>query len=114
MKYIKLFTDEDNKSHFMEMNTDLNESETIGHYSEKFPVAGLLFREFQENEKFDWHTAPQPQYIIYLEGQIEIETSCGEKRVFGPGDILFVSDVSGFGHVTRTLSKGKSVIVTTR
>jgi uncharacterized cupin superfamily protein len=62
---------------------------------------------------FDWHTAPQPQYIIYLEGEVEVETSGGEKRTFKPGDILFATDLKGQGHITRTLSKGKSLVITT-
>lgn len=71
-----------------------------------------MFRDFEKGAIFDWHTAPQPQYIIYLEGEVEVEASDGEKKIFKPGDVLFATDLTGKGHITRTLAKGRSVIVT--
>lgn len=113
MKFIKLYTGEDNKSHFMEVDAGTETKQPIGCYSKKYPATGLMFRDFEEGATFNWHTAPQPQYIIYLEGQVEVEASGGEKRIFKSGDVLFATDLSGQGHITRTLSKGKSIIVTT-
>jgi hypothetical protein len=113
MKFIKLYTGVDNKSHFMEADAGIETKQPLGHYSKKYPATGLMFRDFEKGATFDWHTAPQPQYIIYLEGEVEVETSGGEKRTFKSGDILFATDLNGKGHITRTLSKGKSIIVTT-
>ena len=73
----------------------------------------MMFRDFEKGSSFDWHTAPQPQYIIYLEGEVEVEASGGEKRTFSPGDVLFATDLTGKGHITRTLTKGRSAIVIT-
>ena len=111
MKITKLYTGEDNKSYFEELAINIDHSHPLGHYSEKYPATGIKFREFKEDAHYDWHNAPQPQYIIYLEGKVEVETSGGEKRTFGPGDILFATDLSGKGHITRTLSKGTSIVV---
>ena len=83
----------------------------LGSYSRIYPVSGILFREFTAGLEFPWYTAPQNQYIIYVEGEVEVEASGGEKRVFGPGDILLASDLTGVGHITRTLSNGKSIVV---
>lgn len=113
MKFIKLYTGDDNKSHFIEMDAGIETIEPLGNYSKKYPTTGLIFRDFEKGAIFDWHTAPQPQYIIYLEGLVEVEASDGEKRIFQPGDVLFATDLTGQGHITRTLSKGKSIIVTT-
>ncbi len=71
----------------------------------------MQFREFKGGLEFDYHVAPNAQYIIYLEGEVEVQTSSGEKRVFLPGDILLANDLSGRGHITRTLKPGKSIIV---
>jgi hypothetical protein len=113
MKFIKLYTGEDNKSHFIEVDAGIETIQPLGNYSKKYPVTGLMFRDFERGAAFDWHTAPQPQYIIYLEGEVEVETSGGEKRTFKRGDILFATDLKGQGHITRTLSKGKSLVITT-
>jgi hypothetical protein len=113
MKFIQLYTGKDNKSHFMELEAGIEAEQPLGSYSKKYPATGIMFRDFKKGFSFDWHTAPQPQYIIYLEGEVEVETSSGEKRTFRPGDVLFANDLSGEGHITRTLTNGKSIIVTT-
>lgn len=113
MKFVKLYTGDDGRSHFEEVEAGVEMSNPIGSYSKKYPASGILFREFEEGAVFDWHNAPQPQYIIYLEGLVEVEVSNGVKRIFNPGDVLFATDITGEGHVTRTLTRGRSVIVTT-
>lgn len=111
MKYIKLYTGEDNKSYFTEVDAGFETKQPLGDYSKKYPVVGLKFRDFKDGVTFDWHNAPQPQYIIYLEGEVEVEASGGEKRVFYPGDVLFATDLTGKGHITRTITKGRSIVV---
>ncbi len=61
-----------------------------------------------------WHTAPEKQYIIMLDGEIEIEVSDGEKRKFRGGDILLVEDVDGRGHETRVINNKprRSIFIT--
>lgn len=113
-KYITLFTGSDNKSYFREDDPGVESIQPLGCYSKAFPVNELVFRTFEAGAKYDWHNAPQQQYIIYLEGEVEVEASGGEKRVFKPGDVLFATDLQGEGHLTRTLTKGRSVIVTAK
>jgi hypothetical protein len=114
MKIIKLYSEEnDGKSYFIEMDCGHDTMHALGVYSKKYPSTGIMFRDFEPGSVFDWHNAPQPQYIIYLEGQVEVEASGGEKRIFNPGDVLFATDLAGKGHITRTLTKGKSIVVTT-
>jgi quercetin dioxygenase-like cupin family protein len=38
-----------------------------------------------------------------LSGTMEIETGLGEKRVLHPGDVLIAEDVTGKGHITRSV-----------
>ena len=35
------------------------------------------------------------------------------KRVFSAGDILLANDLTGKGHITRTLTSGKSIVIKT-
>lgn len=112
MKYVRLFTGKDNKSYFEEVEAGVETLQLLGSYSKMYSVEGMMFRDFNKGASFDWHNAPQPQYIIYLEGEVEVETSGGEKRTFKPGDVLFAEDVTGKGHITRTLTSGRSVVIT--
>lgn len=112
MKIIKLYTGQDQKSYFEEIDSGSTIKQPLGSYSKTQPVNGLIFRDFASGEIYDWHNAPQLQYIVYLEGRIEVETSGGEKRIFKAGDILLAADLTGEGHITRTLSSGRSLILT--
>lgn len=109
----KMYTAEDGKSYFEDIDCGHESKEPLGYYSKKFPASGIKFRDFEPNSIFKMHTAPQPQYIIYLEGEVEVITSGGETRIFKPGNVLFATDTTGEGHISKTLTKGRSVIVTT-
>ena len=46
---------------------------------------------------------PRLQCVIVLSGQMEIGVGDGAKRMFNPGDILQVEDLTGQGHTTRSV-----------
>jgi hypothetical protein len=114
LKVTRVYADADGDSHFGEIDIPLKDGGTIGRLSERQPVKSIIFRETDADYDFDWHCAPQRQYIVLLDGEIELETSDGEKRRFSGGDILLVEDVSGRGHRTRTVNNKprRSVFVT--
>ena len=51
----------------------------------------------------DWHTAPRRQFAINMTGSLEVEITNGTRRKIGPGDLVYLEDVTGKGHVTRAL-----------
>ena len=51
----------------------------------------------------DFHTAPRRQYVITLQGQVEIGLGDGTKRIFNVGDIELCEDLTGRGHTTRSV-----------
>jgi len=114
MKITRVYASSDGHSHFEEIDIPLRDAGTIGRLSEGLPVERIIFRENDRNYDYDWHHAPQRQYIIMLDGEIEIEVSDGEKRKFRGGDILLVEDVTGRGHRTRTTNNQprRSVFIT--
>jgi hypothetical protein len=58
----------------------------------------------------DPHPAPRRQFVIVLEGVIEIGCGSGEVRRFGPGQLLLVQDTDGAGHSFRTVQEPVSVL----
>ena len=110
----KVYSDSNGDSHFEDIEIDLKKSGRIGWLSDKLPANGVVFREVEPTYNWDFHNAPEKQYIILLDGEIEIETSLGEKRIFGPGEILLVEDTVGKGHKTRNIHpvKRRSVFIT--
>lgn len=112
-KITRIYSDEKGDSRFEEKTIPLKESGEIGSLSPLFPAKGIIFREVNPDYDYDFHNTPQKQYIILLDGKIEIESSLGEKRIFSGGDILLMEDVSGKGHKTRNLldRKRKSLFI---
>jgi hypothetical protein len=102
MKITRIFCMNDGASAFEDIEIELIDSGTIGSLSKAYPVSSVIFRETPPGYDFDWHQAPHRQYIILLDGEIEIESGMGEKRKFSGGDILFLEDIRGAGHRTRT------------
>lgn len=110
----RLYSDINGDSRFEEIFIPLNDAGEIGKLSEGLPVASIIFREVEATYDYDFHNAPQKQYLILIDGGIEIETSLGEKRKFTPGDVLLLEDVDGKGHRTKNLEQKvrRSVFIT--
>lgn len=110
----RVYSDQNGDSHFEDIAVPLRDAGPIGYLSEKMKVKEITFREVSPEYDYDFHTSPALQFIILLDGEIEIETSLGEKKTFGPGRVLQMEDVEGKGHRTKNLSpiKRKSIFVT--
>lgn len=105
MKITKIFSDENGDSNFEDMEIPLINQGEIGFLSEDINVKKLQFRKVSADYDYDFHHAPQRQYIVLLDGGVEIETSLGETRQFQTGEVLLAEDISGKGHKTRNLEK---------
>lgn len=113
---VRLYSDAHGDTHFEDLEIPLHDAGGIGFLSDKIPVDSIIFREVAPSYDYNFHTAPQRQYIILINGTIEIETSLGVKRNFKGGDVLLLEDVTGKGHRTRNLEAAarKSVFITLR
>ena len=114
IKISRIFSDNKGESHFEDIEMSLTDDGEIGFLSDKIPVRELIFRKVKPDYDYDFHNAPHKQYIILLDGEIEIETSLGEKKIFKGGDILLMEDTHGKGHKTRNIQniERKSVFIT--
>jgi len=110
----KVYSDASGNSHFADIQIPLTDAGPIGSLSAASPVKEIIFREVEPSYDYDFHNAPQRQYIVLLDGGIEIETSLGEKRQFNSGEILLVEDTTGKGHRTKNILplKRKSLFIT--
>lgn len=110
----RIYSDSNGDSRFEDIEIPLNESGNIGKLSNALATNGIIFREVEPSYDWNFHNAPQKQYIILLDGGVEIETSLGEKRVFKTGEVLLVEDTTGKGHKTKNIKneKRKSIFVT--
>jgi len=102
-KITRVYSDIRGDSHFEDIEMPLKSDGEIGFLSDKILVKELIFRTVTPDYDFDFHNAPQKQYILLLDGEIEIETSLGVKRTFKGGEILLMEDTDGKGHKTRNI-----------
>lgn len=105
MRVTRIYTDINGDSRFEDIEIPLSDQGKIGFLSEKIGVKSLQFRKVPPDYDYDFHHAPQRQYIVLLDGGVEIETSLGEVRQFQTGEILLVEDTTGKGHHTKNLEK---------
>jgi hypothetical protein len=110
----RLYTDGNGDTRFEDIVIPLKDAGEIGKLSEGLPAKSIIFREVDASYDYDFHNAPQKQYLILIDGGIEIETTLGEKRRFQAGEVLLLEDTDGKGHRTRNLElkKRRSVFIT--
>ena len=54
-----------------------------------------------------WHTTPVRQFVVWLTGWVEFETSDGERRRCEPGAVVLAEDTFGKGHISRHPDEGQ-------
>ena len=112
MKILRVFTGEDGKSHFEDIEVALDVKHEFGSLSELHEARGVIFRKTPADYELDFHNAPYRVYMVNLQGTLELETGDGTKRRLEPGDILLSEDKTGQGHLTRAVDgPGRSLLI---
>ena len=68
------------------------------------PVAQVLMTTIEQGTE-DWHNAPFKTFTLNLTGNIRAEMSDGSSEAIGPGDLVYLEDTGGKGHVTHLLTR---------
>lgn len=110
----RVYSDINGHSHFKDLNIPLNDNGEIGFLSQAQKAGTVIFRKVTAGYDYDFHNAPARQYIILMDGAIEIETSLGDKRTFNAGQVLLVEDTTGKGHRTKNVNNAvrSSIFIT--
>lgn len=79
----------------------------------EIPVTGMTARAYQRNRSnsAEWHTAPRNQFAINMTGSLEVEVSNGSRQKIGQGDLVYLEDTTGKGHVTRVLTSVTNLFI---
>jgi hypothetical protein len=111
MQVVRLYTGDDGESHFEELELSYDQVVSGERATVLQAATGVQFRNTPAGDFSDWHTAGRRQYVITLEGQVEIGLGDGTKRVFGPGEVVLVEDLTGRGHTSRVVGGTPRVAV---
>ena len=107
MEITELITDSAGNSRFESEPILMESSSEMGFYSEiKSNVKEFYFQTVPSNHSWDSLTVNEDIYIIVIvmNGLLELVDSTGEKKDFGPGQVILLKDHSGKGHKLVTLT----------
>jgi hypothetical protein len=104
MDAFRVFTDPDGETHFEDIELTMRQVDELGKAvvfprSSPLPATEIFFVHRPESAgPTPWHNVKQPQFVLRLTGEMEIEVSDGQVRRTGPGSVMLAQDVTGKGH----------------
>lgn len=102
MEVIRVFAGADGASHF--------ERVMVAGMPKAIPVTRVA-ANFMEPGVEDWHVAPTKLFTINVSGDLVGEFSDGTKVAIGKGDLVYLEDTTGKGHVTRLLTEVANIFI---
>ncbi len=104
MQVTHLRTNDQNESEFGTVEISLERSGAEQYANLPTPDA-LILNETDIGHDYPWHNAPQRQWVVTLQGEIEVRLRNGESKRFGAGSLILADDINGSGHATSVTSK---------
>lgn len=104
--YARIYADDNGESHFDDVSIELSEADFAPPAPPAFvsgPQTAIQMMFFSAPAGWDgtWHPTPKRQFMAVLKGEFEVEVSDGETRVFVPGELVLLEDLTGKGHYTK-------------
>ena len=98
MQIVRVYSGDDGESHFEDIAPE-EMTKIVNRVGEGATTLGL-----RPSPSFsDYHNAPRRQYVVNPSGTAEFEAADGTKVQMEPGDILIAEDLTGHGHIARSL-----------
>lgn len=95
---VRVYSGNDGESHFESITADqfAEIANNVG--------PGEIIVNRRESPSFsDYHNAPRKQYVVNMSGIAEFEVADGTKVRMFPGDVLVAEDLTGHGHIARSI-----------
>ncbi len=114
-----LYTDADGRARWRDQVLPLTEGSPSSRLSPLADSAGMQWRRSPVGFKSDFHCTTTSQWLVVLQGKMEIGLQDGTTRIFGPGDCFYSNDTlppgaafdpAVHGHCSRQV--GEEVLVT--
>jgi hypothetical protein len=100
----RIYTGSDGQTHAEQVDVKLTLNAPFAReQSATVKVSSSYLVRFAPGFVQDWHPVAERRYLITLSGQGEVELPGGQKLRLEPGRILQAEDVTGKGHITRTI-----------
>ncbi|WOD19742.1 cupin domain-containing protein [Paraburkholderia kirstenboschensis] len=119
MECIEIYTSADGHSNFrtiqaFEPSPVLFKGVAVS-LSSPLPCESVLMHEFDGDYFLGWHNPPSRQYVVVLDGELEISVQGPDTAQRFPAGAVFVAgDLQGTGHTTRAIRSGRALVVNLR
>jgi uncharacterized cupin superfamily protein len=100
MKIVRIYSGDDGQTHFQDLDV-----EAFAKLAVNIGPGDIRVNRGGRPALADFHNAPRRQYVVMLSGVTEIEIGDGSKRRLEPGDVLVAEDLTGQGHITRSVGQ---------
>jgi hypothetical protein len=102
----RLYTGSDGQTHAASMEITLTPSTLYRQAgsSEPVKVSEAQFFRLPTGKVQDWHNPARRQYVVTLTGREEVEIAERQKIPLSPGRVVLLENVTGRGHITRSLA----------
>ena len=111
VKMTRLYTGPDGQTHAEEIEVKFAPTANGNDVFKLMANSGATLNRAPPGRVADWHTAPRRQYVITLSGRGQVELIDGTKIDLGPGSIDLAEDLTGKGHITRTIGNEDRVTI---
>ena len=104
VSYVRLFADSDGASHIEEgLSVEMEQTNFVPPappiaVSALQPAVAYAFLCVPRRYFGDWHPSPKRQWLVFISGQMEFETSDGQRYLGRPGSVVLLEDTHGPGH----------------
>ena len=98
VQIVRVFTGSDGESHFEDLTPD-----QFAEVANNLGTGDVNVNRRPSPSVSEYHNAPRRQYVINLSGIAEFEVADGTVKRLLPGDILIAEDVTGHGHIARSM-----------
>jgi hypothetical protein len=116
VKYLRIYADAKGETHMEEVDIALMPRAFFNghpplHLTETLAATGCnICRVPAGMGVVDWHNPPRREFVIWLTGEVEFETSDGDIRRLAAGSIVLAEDRTGKGHISRHPTEGQLVV----
>ncbi len=107
-RLVRIYADRNGESHVEELELSVINPPTPGAAGGTIPSDGRpILRAYPVRSTdadwalVDWHRAPRKTFVVAISGNIEVEVSDGQRLAIAKGDLVYLEDTTGKGHVTR-------------
>jgi hypothetical protein len=113
-KVVRMYSDDAGDTRLIEIDLPGPEFSFPGdppsHVIRDVPATSLNIIELLEwRPRLDLHPPPRRQWVVILQGAMEISTTSGDVRRLVPGDCLLAEDMDGKGHASEDVGDDRLV-----